>query len=262
MSIWTRCWPIPAVRPCCPGSCNVPVPRCIARCGGAATTELWSGSAAASTHAIRHASLRSSPRFSPSWDSGPVAPGRHQPELQVRRQSVARRPPLPAPAGEARRGGSVRVAVWQAVRHRRYHADADARAAVAGGDGPSLCLLRPLSLPRPDREGPDRAEGAAGLGGLPPPRRHAAAGRRHVPCALSRPAAALLRGPQHPGHPERGTRARAGAAPHRGLSRGFGGHVHRALPFLETTRKGRLRKRDGRFESHISATAVGGRTAR
>ena len=37
----------------------------------------------------------------------------------------------------------------------------------------------------------------------------------------------------------------------RAVSAAFARHVHRALPFLETTRKGRFRKRDGRFESHI-----------
>lgn len=37
----------------------------------------------------------------------------------------------------------------------------------------------------------------------------------------------------------------------RSVSADFKRHVHRALPFLETTRKGRFRKRDGRFESHI-----------
>ena len=37
----------------------------------------------------------------------------------------------------------------------------------------------------------------------------------------------------------------------RSVSAAFAHHVHRALPFLETTRKGRFRKRDGRFESHI-----------
>ena len=37
----------------------------------------------------------------------------------------------------------------------------------------------------------------------------------------------------------------------RGVSAEFARHVHRALPFLETTRKSRFRKRDGRFESHI-----------
>ena len=37
----------------------------------------------------------------------------------------------------------------------------------------------------------------------------------------------------------------------RSVSAAFARHVHHALPFLETTRKGRFRKRDGRFESHI-----------
>ena len=37
----------------------------------------------------------------------------------------------------------------------------------------------------------------------------------------------------------------------RSVSAAFARHVHHAPPFLETTRKGRFRKRDGRFESHI-----------
>ena len=37
----------------------------------------------------------------------------------------------------------------------------------------------------------------------------------------------------------------------RSVSAAFARHIHRELPFLETTRKGRFRKRDGRFESHI-----------
>ena len=37
----------------------------------------------------------------------------------------------------------------------------------------------------------------------------------------------------------------------REVSRAFAGHVHEALPFLEPTRKGRFRPRDGRYESHI-----------
>ena len=37
----------------------------------------------------------------------------------------------------------------------------------------------------------------------------------------------------------------------RAVSAAFASHVHRALPFLETTRMGRFRKRDGRFESDI-----------
>ena len=37
----------------------------------------------------------------------------------------------------------------------------------------------------------------------------------------------------------------------RAVSGEFARHVHRALPFLKATRKGRFRKRGGRFESHI-----------
>lgn len=37
----------------------------------------------------------------------------------------------------------------------------------------------------------------------------------------------------------------------RAVSEAFAGHIHRTLPFLEATRKGRFRKRDGRFASHI-----------
>ncbi len=39
----------------------------------------------------------------------------------------------------------------------------------------------------------------------------------------------------------------------REISRAFKEHVHAALPFLKPTRKGRFRRRDGRFESHILA---------
>lgn len=49
---------------------------------------------------------------------------------------------------------------------------------------------------------------------------------------------------------ERGSAARRVEA-FRSVSADFARHVHRAVPFLETTRKGRFRKRDGRFESHI-----------
>ena len=37
----------------------------------------------------------------------------------------------------------------------------------------------------------------------------------------------------------------------RAVSAAFARHVHREIPYLETTRKGRFRKRDGGFESHI-----------
>ena len=49
---------------------------------------------------------------------------------------------------------------------------------------------------------------------------------------------------------EDGPSARRGAA-FRAVSAAFAKHVHREIPYLETTRKGRFRKRDGRFESHI-----------
>jgi len=47
------------------------------------------------------------------------------------------------------------------------------------------------------------------------------------------------------GPPERRTVA------FREVSRAFAEHVHDALPFLQQTRKGRFRLRDGRYESHI-----------
>lgn len=48
----------------------------------------------------------------------------------------------------------------------------------------------------------------------------------------------------------------------RAVSGEFARHIHSALPFLKATRKGRFRKRDGRFESHIFDTVAGGHTPR